>query len=84
MSCKHIPVSLGPLFGGDCQAPNFVDGVELAVKAVFDHTLVEGEDQACGAGNSRGCLIPSSHGQLLAEPSLGTTVARDVGRITSH
>ena len=84
MSCKHIPVSLGPLFGGDSQAPNFVDGVELAVKAVFDHILLDGKDQALGAGNSGGCLIPSSHGQLLAVPSLGTTVARDVGRITSH
>ena len=51
---------------------------------MFDHTLVEGEDQARGAGNSRGCLIPSSHGQLLAEPSLGATVAIDAGRITSH
>ena len=77
MSCKHIPVSLGPLFGGDCQAPNFVDGLELAVKAVFVHILMEGEDQARGAGNNRGHLIPSSHGQLLAEPSLGARVARE-------
>lgn len=51
---------------------------------MFDHILLEGKDQARGAGNSGGCLIPSSHGQLLAEPSLGTRVARDAGRITSH
>ena len=54
-----------------------MDGLELAVKAVFDHILLEGEDQARGAGNSGGCLIPSSHGQLLAEPSLGARVARE-------
>ena len=47
---------------------------------MFDHILLDGKDQARGAGNSGGCLILSSHGQLLAEPSLGTTVARDVGR----
>ena len=35
---------------------------------MFDHILVEGEDLGRGAGNSG--LIPSSHGQLLAEPSL--------------
>ena len=51
---------------------------------MFDHILLEGEDLGRGAGNRGGCLIPSSHGQLLAEPSLGTRVARDAGRITSH